>query len=512
MTTLPESRLPAMSAEASSLLATSLGYGLRTPLHSLLGFVELLAISGLDGEQRRMLDDVADGADALYAACDRILCLIRVLSGHTGGQPELIAPAQMLGEVAATSAVEGSVTLRVSNLPAFLEGDGTAVRQIARELVRNAAQHGSRPIAVAAEVVDDGSETANLRLRVTDAGPGLPAAVLRRLQEAPEALPVGTTGVGLYLVRALATALGGGIDIGTPSRGTDILVTVPLRLVDPTQRGNADLIPDSTSPQQALRVLLIEDNPVNRILAERQLARLGHDLDVVTNGIDGVEAALRGGYDIALVDRHLPDIDGVEVTRRIRGGEAASPTGKRIPIVGVSADALPRNREECLDAGMDAFLTKPLDLQRLADTLTEFAPRPQQQLAPVSVPFLDRSALARVRSQLDEDAVHTIVQAFVDDLPARRQELHAAVGKGKARPAAVAAGRLGASSATVGAERLAYLCRSIESAAHADDLDSCHALLAPLAEVTEATMGALLAEFPAVTRQPEAEPSQDSAS
>ncbi|MBI3688933.1 MAG: ATP-binding protein [Actinobacteria bacterium] len=220
-----ETRQPAISPAGSALLAASLGYGLRTPLHSLLGFVELLAISGLDGEQRRMLDDVADGADALYAACDRLLCLVRVLAGHTSGPPELIAPAQLLGEVAATSAAEGSVTLRVSNLPAFLEGDGAAVRQIARELVRNAAEHGSRPIAVAADVVTadgvtaDGTETAVLRLRVTDAGPGLPAAVVTRVRQPAEALPTGSTGLGLFLVRGLVANIGGSVDIGTPHRG-----------------------------------------------------------------------------------------------------------------------------------------------------------------------------------------------------------------------------------------------------------------------------------------------------
>ncbi|MBI3687205.1 MAG: response regulator [Actinobacteria bacterium] len=283
-------------------------------------------------------------------------------------------------------------------------------------------------------------------------------------------------------------------------RHTDILVTLPLRIVTPAKRTIAAAEPAAaTAPKSTLRILLIEDNPVNRILAQRQITRLGHDLDVVTTGTEGADEALHGGYDVVLVDRHLPDIDGVEVTRRIRTGEATQELGRRVPIIGVSADALPRNREECLDAGMDAFLTKPLDLQRLAVTLEEFAPAGSESTGAAAVPYLDHGALKRVREELDEEAVRVIVQAYLDDLPTRRLHLQAALGKGKARPVAVAAGRLCASSLTVGAERLAHLCRNIESAAHAGDLDSCRALLPTLADVCTATVTALTNEVPSVT-------------
>jgi CheY-like chemotaxis protein len=221
-------------------------------------------------------------------------------------------------------------------------------------------------------------------------------------------------------------------------------------------------------------VLLIEDNPVNRLLAERQLRRLGHQLDVVEEGLAGLKALREGAYDVLLVDRHLPYIDGVEVTRRVRAAERDGHLTGRTPIVAVTADASAGHREQCLAAGMDAFLTKPLDLTRLQETLIEVISRRGRTAGDVDPAAIDR---LRRRCDGDEEQVRRMIRAYLDDLDARVETVAAAVAEAAPIRVRAAAETLREASELLGGIRLARICAAVGLAAAGGDLAAAAAVL-----------------------------------
>jgi CheY-like chemotaxis protein len=240
---------------------------------------------------------------------------------------------------------------------------------------------------------------------------------------------------------------------------------------------------------QPLKVLLVEDNPVNLTLAKRQMKVLGHELHTATRGRQGVEAALADDFDVILMDRHLPDLDGVEATKEIRAAEAR--TGRHTPIFAVTADAMPRNREECLAAGMDGFLTKPLDIEALRATLADLTP------VPAVVPgadgdVVDRAAFYRLADSLaDPEQVAELVHEYVAELPGRRLRLQHALRQFTVAEIVRSAKTLRVHSATVGAHRLADLCGSIIDAAEAGDASAAHARIPQLRVLCQLTIGAI---------------------
>jgi CheY-like chemotaxis protein len=249
----------------------------------------------------------------------------------------------------------------------------------------------------------------------------------------------------------------------------------------------------ATGEPVPLRILLVEDNGVNRILTSRQVTRLGHQLDDVATGGEGVRAVLDRHYDVVLMDRHLPDIDGIEATRQIRAAEAADPRRRRTPIVAITADALAGHREECLAAGMDGFLTKPVDLEHLSAAIIAFTPRPQPASTKSSDVDVDLSTLERLVSQFDGDTVPVseMVRTYVDELPTRGERLRLALSAATAHDALAAAASLHAASVTIGAVGVARRCELIRAAAEANDLAGGRAVLPGLLELCERTAAIL---------------------
>lgn len=218
-----------------------------------------------------------------------------------------------------------------------------------------------------------------------------------------------------------------------------------------------------------LRLLLAEDNAVNRLLAERQLRKLGHQLHTVTGGREAVEEVQRGGYDVVLMDCQMPDVDGLAATRQIRAAEQASGRSA-VPIIAVTADVMPGHREQCLAAGMSDFLSKPLDLDRLAAALAPWA-RPLLDEREGDDGQIDLDALGKLVRSLDDDApaVAAIVGTYLTELPARRVRLSAASRAGAVVPLLTAARSLRMSSEVVGALELGRLCAEVESLAAGGD-------------------------------------------
>lgn len=216
---------------------------------------------------------------------------------------------------------------------------------------------------------------------------------------------------------------------------------------------------------------------MNRLLAQRQLAELGHELEVVTGGEQAVQMAARGGYDVILMDRHMPNMDGLEAARRIRAQEQGS--GRRVPIIVVTADALAQNREDCLAAGMDDFLTKPVDLTELHEALSRVRPTPTAPEPPRSG-FDEQTLRQRARELGDAEAGAELVRIFLTELPGRRLLLQSALRRASAQQLVAAAQSLRTASEAVGALALAQVCAHVEAAGREARLTDARTVLPEL--------------------------------
>jgi CheY-like chemotaxis protein len=417
-------------------------------------------------------------------------------------RPQPFSPEDLLRDVARSAGPEGAVRADVNPyLPATLRGDVEALRQLLLELASNGVQHGAQLTQVYAERIGDFTEgPVRVGFTVADDGPGLPAEALRRLSTRHGRLAGESTQVGLFLACHLARRLGTAFTVAqSDDRGTIIKFEVLLNDTDVEIPGREPAAPGRAAPAEPgvapLHVLLVEDNKVNRILAQRQMSRLGHQLEVAVDGEAGIQAVLDGDYDVVLMDRHLPDVDGIESTRRIRAGELGRNPPRHTPIIAVTADASAGHREECHAAGMDGFVTKPLDLEQLRTAIEEVT---SSGTTPAGPPGADETdfdpgALGRLNDALDGDltAVADLVNTYLDELPASRMRLQVALGKAQAPQVVAAAESLWASSETVGAVRLAQLCEQIHRAARTGDVERGRTLLPDLRDTCERTATAL---------------------
>jgi CheY-like chemotaxis protein len=453
-----------------NLVATAISQAVRTPLHSLLGFLELLGTTELSDEGRSLVREARAGGEALLLASDRVTALVQVLSDQRPGPAERIPVKQLIAEVAATADPVVPPRTEVNPyVPPTVDGDGEALRHVLLGLAECAVHHDGRNIRISVERPSTFADrTVRLRACVRWDGAGLTAAELTALTiDAP---PAGTEDPMLLLTNRMVRRLGAQLTIHESHQVTTLVLDVDLH-------AGAAAADQTAGRRAALRVLLIEDNPVNRLLAERQLRRLGHELKVVEEGLAGLKALREGGYDVLLVDRHLPDIDGVEVARRVRAAERDGHLTNRTPIIAVTADASVGHRERCLAAGMDAFLTKPLDLTQLQETLLEVTSRQGHTGTDV-----DPAAITRLRHRCDgdEEQVRQMIHAYLDDLDARVNTVESTVAEAAPVQVRAAAETLREESELLGGIRLARTCAAVSMAAADGDLAGAAAVLPDL--------------------------------
>jgi CheY-like chemotaxis protein len=483
---------PAADGHGFRAIAGAISRDVRTPLHSVLGFLELLGISGLDGEQRDTFEYVMRDTDTLARAADRLLLLCELVTGDHATTYEPFDVSELLGEAAAGTDADVRIVLD-PQVPTNLIGDVANLEQLFKELLDNAAAHGTGQVTLAVEA--DGPITLDdvpVRFSVTDHGSGLPWSQLAFLQSPLSTAP--ESQIGLYLVKHIVARLGGRLTVDRPPAMAR--VSAQLTLTPALTNGTplvletlVNAFAGTPGEAQPLKVLLVEDNAVNLTLAKRQMKVLGHQLHTATRGRQGVEAALAEDFDVILMDRHLPDLDGVEATKKIRAAEAR--TGRHTPIFAVTADAMPRNREECLAAGMDGFLTKPLDIEALRATLAGLTPA-SAAVSGADGEMVDRAAFHRLADSLDDpEHVAELVHEYVAELPGRRLRLQHALRQFAVAEVVRSAKSLRVHSATVGAHRLTDLCGGIIDAAEAGDAAAAHARIPQLRILCQLTIGAI---------------------
>ena len=366
------------NAVKSQFLAT-MSHEMRTPLHGLLGLTRLLqrdAPPGTSAAER--LSILERTGEHLLTVINEVLEYSRIESGHLRLQAQGFDARALLRSVVdlmQPAAIEKGLALRLrDDLPSSsqFQGDAHRLRQIVLNLTGNALKFTVRG-AVTLHARCDPQD--RLLIDVIDSGPGVPVSERERIFEAFQQLDGsfarnhGGTGLGLTISRRLAQAMGGDIEcLEAPGGGALFRVHLALPRVEAAAAVAPP--PPAADAEVSLsgHVLLVEDNPVNALVAEAALRSLGVTVHTVTDGEQGLACARQGGYDVILMDCQMPGIDGFEATARIRDHEARSGR-ERVPIVALTANALSGDRQRSLAAGMDEHLAKPFRSEELGAVL-----------------------------------------------------------------------------------------------------------------------------------------------
>jgi two-component system, sensor histidine kinase len=360
-----------------------LAHEIRTPLTGILALSELLVTSQLGERERGWASAIKSTAEHLAMVASLIVDTGR--ADHKGIvlRRELIRPARFVeaqaASLAARAAAKGldHAAHVAGDLPQAVIGDALRLRAAMENLIDNAVkftEHGAVELAVAGERAARGK--IRLIFTVTDSGIGLSDREIRGLfrpfaqANAQIAQRYGGAGLGLALAKRIARAMGGDLAVTSePGRGSRFRFTAMVEPVAETT-APAEATATAAAAPRPLHILCVEDNPYGRVVLNTILTELGHRADFVGSGLAAVDAVAQGGYDAVLMDVTLPDVDGLEATRRIRvlDGHAGG-----VPIVGISGRASADDEAASRAAGMDGYLGKPLSPSALARMLAAVA-------------------------------------------------------------------------------------------------------------------------------------------
>ncbi len=494
-------RAEALARAKSDFLAT-MSHEFRTPMNAVLGLSEVLAHSSLTPVQHETIKTIHNSAEGLLVLLNDILDHAKIDAGRMTLDPRSIDIHELVENAVATiryKTNEKHLTVEVSSsptVPHHIWGDGPRLRQILVNLLSNAVKFtdiGKVRLDIDSRVLGD--QKHEIRLRVEDTGIGISEENLERIfspfEQANTAIRVnrGGTGLGLSISRNLAQLMGGSLTArSVPGKGSIFEFVFPTKEAEPSETPVAPHTVDDESGSP-LRILVVEDNRTNQRVAMAMLEQLGYTADMVENGKIAVEQLEKTFYDVIFMDRHMPELDGLQATIRIR-----ELPGKRPYIVAMTASAFADDRAACADAGMDDFVAKPVRLEDLRRALLRARKRTvsSTQRAVVEVqgplnhdalPVLDRAPLEQLRTleTLGEPGfLRNLCADFIRDSEVRIEGLPNLILAGDARTVEREAHSMKSASASMGTLRVSATCAEIERLAHGETLDPCGPLVVRL--------------------------------
>lgn len=487
---LARDQAQAANAAKSAFLAT-MSHEIRTPLNAVLGFADLLRDTPLSDEQRTFVDLQYEAGRSLLAIINDILDFSKIEAGRLAIDPHPFDLRRVLegclGMVRTTAQDKGlSLDLDVAaDVPAMVVGDGLRLRQVLLNLLSNAVKFtavGSIRVQVQGDPGPDG--VWNLLLRVEDTGIGIPMEKAGQLFEpftqadASTTRHFGGTGLGLAICRRLIQAMGGDIGLTPrPGGGSCFWFTLPLPAGSDLDPADAGALSRPALPRRG-RILVVDDLRANQILVSAMLRKAGQQVILADNGLQAVEVASRGGFDLVLMDVQMPVMDGLEASRRIRALDG--PVGQ-VPIVALTAAILPEELARCRDAGMNGHVAKPVnqdDLLHKTMLWLDAAPQPETaeagEQAMAALPDIDMTVLDLIADTVGQTTLEQIVAAAH---PALRADLAQLAEAPEPEGVARAAHRLVSTAGNLGFRGLADLARRLDQAAKAGDRVGMAALI-----------------------------------
>ncbi|HEX7969184.1 MAG TPA: ATP-binding protein [Stellaceae bacterium] len=417
---------------AKSEFIAGISHDLRTAMTGLIGFTNLLLNENLSAEQRRYAVLAREAGNSLLAVINDVLDLSKIEAGKL----ELAETDFSIIELAVSchaavwqAAREKGLDLNFvlkPDVPNLVRGDPARIRRVLLNLLSNAIKFTETGnVVLSLSKVEDRPSSSVLKFSVTDTGIGIPKEMqdllFRRFSqiESSGRRQQGGTGLGLAISKTLVEQMGGAIGVtSTPEIGSQFWFTLPLKAPASALAKQAA----GEEPQRKARILVAEDTPINQELMVTLLRRAGHEVDLVTNGEAAVAAVQRKPFDLILMDVQLPRMDGFAATRAIRALDGSI---SAVPVIALTARALARDVEDCLAAGMNDHLSKPIDAALLLSTVERWTrlPKPADRGGDTGVAVHDEAMLQDLESHLGRDKVVHMIAMAADDIPTRLERM-----------------------------------------------------------------------------------------
>jgi len=371
-------------AKARANFLASMSHEIRTPLNGVLGMLGLALESEQDSTKQHRLQIALSAGESLLGILNDILDISKVEAGKLNLENIPFDISSLIEECATLHTQQArnkGVELIAETDPSFPSqflGDPTRIRQILNNLLSNAIKFtNSGNVRISAHYSEG-----TLTIEVVDTGIGMSKEGLRRIfspfsqADTQTTRLYGGTGLGLTLCRQLIERMQGEIKVNSKEQvGTRFTVTLPLPVYSSLATDNTGKLAETTElpktvikPQRPLRILLVEDNEVNQMVASMLLKKMGHQSDTAENGLLAIEALKQQHYDLVLMDCQMPVMDGYETTRKIR----ENPEWHDLPVIAVTANVMQGDRDDCFACGMNDYITKPYNRDQLSAAITRW--------------------------------------------------------------------------------------------------------------------------------------------
>lgn len=372
-----------MAAKAKGSFLANMSHEIRTPMNGILASSELLLSTRLDKEQNELASLVHRSANSLLGILNDILDLSKIEAGKFEFEKKPFNMKEILDDACdlnKLSAAEKSVTVSLNiedGTPLYVEGDPNRVRQVIMNLVGNAikfTQQGEVKILVGYDKIDESRY--NMIVEISDTGIGIPKDRIEQIfddfEQATSQISrqYGGTGLGLTICKSLIDMMDGYIEVESDEgKGASFTITLPVTVLKEEQAKALATDSAVTAKQYNKKVLVAEDNVVNQRVAQKMLAKVGVDADIVYDGEAAIEAANNREYDLIMMDLEMPVVDGLEATKVILAGNGPN---KNTPILALTASVMEDDRKRIFDVGMQGVVGKPIHLRELTAELDRF--------------------------------------------------------------------------------------------------------------------------------------------